>query len=388
MNDLTYLDYAASTQVDPRVRLVMSAVAEKIGNPSSTHAAGRDLRAAIDGAREQVAALLDVAASEVVFTSGATEANGLAIRGTLRAIRSALAGAKPRILVSAIEHASMLGSAQAAEADGEANVDIAHADKSGVVTPAEISSKITPETAVIAVQWANNVLGTIQPINEIGEIVAVERARRAAAGEKLPIVFVCDAVQAVRTEDVRPQEAGVDILTLSAHKIYGPKGVGAMWIRIGTPYAPPYGGGGHESGRRHGTENVEGVVGLGTAAEVLAMERASDREHALALRGRLIDGLTQRSPDSLLVGGKGVPGIAFLAFPKTKGDELALKLDMAGFAVSAGSACDAGKRKSPRALESVLDEQAALRGGIRVSYGRFSTLEDIDRLIETLTRVR
>lgn len=399
MSDYAYLDYAASTPLDPRVGAAMTAAAQLTGNPSSTHAAGRDLRTAIDAARRQVARLLGVSEEGIVFTSGATEANGLAIRGVLRSIRAthfdaarntnSVAGPRmtPRVLISAIEHASVLGSALAAEADGEAVVDLVAPDQVGVVTASAVAAALTADTAVVSVQWANNVLGTIQPVAEIGAVVVAERQRRAAAGENLPLVFVCDAVQALRTEDVRPQEAGVDILTMSAHKIYGPKGVGAMWLRTGTPYAPPYGGGGHESGRRHGTENAEGIVGLGTAAELLVADRTADRANALTLRKRLLDSLAERLPSALVVGGSGAPGIVFMTLPKAKGDELALKLDMAGIAVSAGSACDAGKRKSPRALEAVLDEQTALRGGIRVSFGRFTTNAEIDSLVAALGKL-
>lgn len=389
MNHPVYLDYAASTPTDPRVREVMAAAAIKTGNPSSMHAVGRELRAAIDKARAQVARLLDVPEEGVVFTSGATEANGLAIRGVLRAIRLAHPDVTPRILVSGIEHASVLGSVRLAEEDGDAVVDVAAPDKDGVITADAVTNAITPETVIVAVMWANNVLGTLQPVADIGKVIAAERARRGSGG--LPIVFVCDAVQALRTEDVRPRAANVDILTISSHKIYGPKASGVMWIADGTPYASPIGGGGHEDGRRHGTENVAGIVGFGAAAELLAAERAAGAAHAAMLRERLLSILTGALTSkgrATVVGGAGVPDIVFLRFPDKNGDELALTLDMGGIAVSTGSACDAGSRKSLRVLSAILDEQSALRGGIRVSFGRFTTNEDIDRIIAALGAFR
>lgn len=385
MQPRIYLDYAASTPLDSRVASAMREVEALSGNPSSVHAEGRALRAAIDKARGQIARLLDVPDTQVIFTSGATEANAAAIRGVLRAVRAAHSGVTPRILVSGIEHASVAGSVRAAEEDGDAAVTMIATDERGVVAAEAVAAALTPDTVIVAVQWANNVLGTLQPIAEIGAVVVAERARRGAGG--LPIVFLCDAVQAVRTEDVRPSNANIDILTLSAHKLYGPKGVGAMVIAHGTPFAAYAGGGGQESGFRHGTENAAGIAAFGAAAEVLAAERAVDSDAAQSLRMYLTERLRASCKEISFVGAEGVPSIAFLRHRKLHGDEIAMRLDMDSVAVSAGSACDSGSRKAPRVLTYVLDEQSALRGGIRVSFGRGSRAEDIDRLVAALARM-
>ncbi|MEY4723051.1 MAG: hypothetical protein RLZZ324_564, partial [Candidatus Parcubacteria bacterium] len=347
----TYLDDAASTPLCPEAREAMFRVSAMTGNPTSMHAQGRALRAEIDTARAAVAALLGVQEEEVVFTSGASEADGLAVRGVLRAVRAAHLGVLPRVAVSGIEHAAVLATVHAAEADGQCVADVVDAGKDGVVSVDAVRAAITPETVLVAVMWVNNVIGTVQPVRDIGAAVKAERVRRVASVENgkkpLPIVFLCDAVQALRTEDAFPHEAGIDLMAISSHKIYGPRGMGALIIAPGTPYASPLGGGGHEGGRRHGTENVEAIAGFGAAARVLRERHAADRAHAVALRDALIAGLAARIPEATLVCADSprVPGTVFLRFPRMNGDEVALRLDAAGIAVSAGSACDAGTRK-------------------------------------------
>jgi cysteine desulfurase len=230
--------------------------------------------------------------------------------------------------------------------------------------------------------WVNNVLGTVQPVEAIAAAVAAERVRRGAGG--LPIAFLCDAVQALPALETRGAVA--DLLTCSAHKIAGPKGVGALRIAAGAPFAAFGGGGGQEEGRRHGTENVAGIVGFGEAARLLADGRPARAARLAELRRAFLSALAETAPRATVVGAEGVPGIVFLRVPGVPGDELALKLDAAGFAVSAGSACDSGSRKAPRVLAAVLDEQAARLGGVRVSFGPATPEDDLRRCAAAIGR--
>lgn len=386
MTDVTYLDYAASAPLDPRVRSVMIAADALVGNPSSVHRPGRAARAAIDRARSQVAALIGVPAGEVVFTSGATEANGMAVRGVLRAALSTRNRAHPvrppHVVATAFEHASLSGSIEAAIADGEAMATLVPPGRAGSVSAEDVAAAITEDTVLVCAMWVNNVLGTIQPVEAIGRAVAAERARRGPKG--IPIVFLCDVVQAM---PALPVAAVADIITFSSHKTYGPKGVGAMRIAQGTPFMPVYGGGGQEAGRRHGTENVVGIVGFGEAAAILLAERAGEAARLTGLRHLFLGALASAVPRAEAVGASGVPGIVFLRVPGERGDDLALALDAAGFAVSAGSACDAGARRSSRALAAVLDAQAAFRGGVRVSFGRGTGEEDLLRFAAAFGKI-
>lgn len=367
-----YFDYAASTPLDPRVKNAMDEVSAHPGNPSSTHAAGRFLRGKIDAARAAVSRLLGVEESEIVFTSGATEANAAAVLGLVRASRRVHPGRVLRVVASAIEHSSVSG-ALARLADEGIVTDVVPADEVGRVSAAAVSKAITPDTVLVCVMWANNVLGTLQPVAEIGRAVAEARDRRVPGDP--PLLFLCDAVQAMSTQPVLPRDHGIDALVLSGHKMYGPKGVGALYVRRGTPFEPLIPGGGQESGRRSGTENVAGIVGLGRAAELLESERAADADRAVKLRATLVQALS-RIPGVTVFGepANSLPGTIFLA-GREDGDIIALKCDAAGAAVSAGSACDAGTRKRSAALLA-LKKAAFQKGGIRISFGRFTTPEE------------
>ena len=385
MSTLAYLDYAATTPLDPRVRAAVDAAGALVGNPSSVHRPGREARVAIDCARVNVARLLGVSESGVVFTSGATEANGAALAGVVKAVRATHADVVPHIVASSFEHASLVETIETLFESGSARATFVDPNRDGIVPAEAIAAAITPDTVVVTVMWVNNVLGTVQPVAAIGEAVVAERARRGVHG--LPIVFLCDAVQAMSSTVVSPVVARTDILTLSAHKMYGPKGVGAMCVAPGTPFSPVVGGGGQENGRRHGTENVAGIVGFGEAARILLAEREKEIAHTQSLRQALLHELSESIPRVQQVGADGAPGIIFLRVSGVRGDELALKLDAAGFAVSAGSACDAGTRRAPRALSAVLDEQSALYGGIRVSFGRFTSEDDLRRFVAVLSTI-
>jgi len=379
-----YLDYAASNPVDPRVREAVLFALDASGNPSSVHAQGRVVREAVDAARESVADLLGVGPGSIVFTSGATEANNLALMGFFRRLKETLPPKKGmRLLVSAIEHPSVKEAVKRVQVEYGVAVATVPVDQDGVVHVDRLREMMSDDVVMVCVMWANNIIGSLQPIDDIAAIVRDERARRGAGG--LPLVLMSDAVQALRTEDVRPAEAGVDLLSLSGHKIYGPKGIGALYVREGVELAPLIVGGGQESGWRGGTENVPGIIGLGRAAAILAADRDKDRGHAARLQTELVAGL--RPLRQITIFGepsRSVPGILYFAAAGESGDILALKLDAAGVSVSSGSACEAGTRRTASILQEICPGPAARQGGVRVSVGRFTMESDIECFLEIL----
>lgn len=385
----SYFDYAASAPIDPAVAEAVAAATSLVGNPSSVHAEGRKLRVAVDSARDAVARLLGVPDAAVTFTSGATEANAIAIIGGCAEAAAAGMDSGPfRILTSPVEHASVRAAvAQAARLGGFA-VDIMPVGADGRVDADEAVALIGPQTVMVTMAWANNVLGTVQPVGEVGAAVAAERARRGVGG--LPLRFHSDAVQALPSLQVRPADVGIDLLSVSAHKAYGPKGVGALVRLRDAAVEPLYGGGGQEGGIRSGTENVAAIIGFAAAADQLRARRESDAARAAALRERLLAALRAKAPAAGAVGRAEttLPGTAFITLRGVPGDRAAMLLDAAGFAVSAGSACDAGARKAPEALVAAIGPSAAAHGGIRISFGRFTTEEEIDALAEAIASLR
>ncbi|OIO51326.1 cysteine desulfurase NifS [Candidatus Uhrbacteria bacterium CG_4_10_14_0_8_um_filter_58_22] len=382
-----YFDYAASNPIDPRVREAVEGSLTLVGNPSSAHSFGRQCLTVMDRARGSVAGLLGAELGEIVFTSGATEANSMALWGHFRRLRELYGpSVELRLAVSPLEHASVRTTVARLESELGVTVDRIPVDADGVTDMAGLSATITPATAMVCVMWANNVIGSLQPMSSVGEAVVSERRRRGPSG--LPILLMTDAVQAMRTEEVRPCDAFVDLMAVSGHKFYAPKGIGVLYVRRGVDLSSPVAGGGQESGRRGGTENLSGIVGLGTAAELLVAERQADRE--------LIKGLTSRLRSSLRgIGGltvygdpnQTVPGIVFFVVNGVDGGTLALKLDSVGFAVSTGSACDAGRRKVSPTLESICSGQALRHGGIRVSIGRFTTESEVEGLVSAIRTI-
>ena len=276
-----YLDYNSTTPVDPAVLAAMLPfLRENFGNASSVHTPGQTARAAVDRARESVAALIGATPAEIVFTSGGTEADNLAIFG----VAVASSAARKHIITTAIEHHAVLHSCQALEKQG-INVTIVPVSHDGIVDPEDIRRALRPETILISVMFTNNELGTIQPIEEIGKIAA-----------EADVYFHCDAVQAAGKLPLDANSLGADLLSISAHKIYGPKGVGALFVRTGTPLEPQFHGGHHERDRRPGTENVPGIVGLGKAAELARQNLAADTDRITTLRNRLEDALLTAIP--------------------------------------------------------------------------------------------
>lgn len=370
---VVYLDYNATTPLDERVLEVMLPyLRTHYGNPSSLHRQGRLVRGAVERAREQVAALVNAHPSQVVFTSGGTEANNLALKGLCGAH-----GGPGHLLISAIEHSSALMPARSL-ADRGWRVEELPVNASGWVSADSVRAAVSPETRLVSVMMANNETGVIQDTCGIAAVV-----REAGA------VFHSDAVPALGKIEVDFTATGVHLMTLSAHKIYGPKGVGALIYDRGLSLEPLLHGSGHESGLRSGTENVAGIAGFGAAAELLHGEW---RAHGQALR-RLRDYLEQQLlglTGTVIFGGHAerLPNTVFMAMPAIDGETLKMHLDRAGIAVSSGSACTAGSTEPSHVLTAMGIDAAVALGAIRISLGHGNTRQDIDVLIDALKRQR
>jgi cysteine desulfurase len=372
-----YFDNAATTSLDPRVFAAMQPYMQHCwGNPSSLHCEGRQARAAVDLARSQVAQLLGAEPTEIVFTSSGTEADALAIRGALTA--NGFRGA--HLIASAIEHPAVLACCRRLQREG-ASLTLLPVDEDGIVDPETLSRALTPETHLVSIMAANNVIGTIQPITELAEI-----AHRHAA------LFHTDAVQAAGKIPFDMRKQTIDLLSLSAHKLHGPKGIGALYVRSGVELAPLLEGGGQESGLRSGTENVAGIVGLGAAAEIAREQMADEAARLVKIREHLINSVAELIPNAYLIGDRyrRLPGNICLGFAAMEGEaiRLLLELDAAGFAISSGSACSALHAGEPsHVLEALGFDAFKARGSLRITLGRFNTLEEVGRLLEVLPRV-
>src|SRR6266550_1762292 len=338
--DRVYLDHAATTPVDPDVAEAMARVLrETHGNPSSIYAEGRAARAAVDRARDEVAAAINADPSEIVFTSGGTEADNLALRGALKARRDARDG----------------------ERYAHVRVDIVGVDRYGIVDPEAIRDLIDERTSLVSVMHANNEIGTIEPIAEIGAICREEG-----------VTFHSDAVQTVGALEIDVRTIPVDLLSINAHKFYGPKGVGALYVRRGTRVATMQTGGGQEKGRRTGTENVAGIVGLGVAMRIARECRATESPRQARLRDRIIAGVRARIPDAVLNGHptERLPNNASFCIPGTDGESLIVALDLEGFAISSGSACTSGETEPSQVLLALGLDRELAKGSLRVTVGR------------------
>ena len=375
-----YLDHAATTPVDPEVAAAMAQVYGEIhGNPSSIYAEGRAARALVDDAREQVAAAIGASPAEIVFTSGGTEADNLALRGALKARRDERDG----LVTVSTEHHAVLDTARDLAEHAHIRLSILGVDAVGRVAPGAVAAAIDERTSLVSVMHANNEIGTLQPIVEIG---AVCRERG--------VTFHSDAVQSVGALDFDVRKIPVDLVSLNAHKFYGPKGVGALYVRRGTRMATMQTGGGQEKGRRTGTENVAGIVGLGVAMRIAVARRATESPRHAALRDRLIDGVTRHITDVILTGHRTerLPNNASFVFRGADGASLVMALDMAGFAVSSGSACTSGDTEPSGVLLALGIDRETAKGSLRVTVGRSTTESDVDAFLAALpgivTRVR
>jgi cysteine desulfurase len=378
-----YLDHAATTPVDPRVLEVMLPFfSDRFGNPSSIYTLGQDARAGLDWARDTLASVLGCQPRELVLTSGATESNNLAIKGVAWWHRFNRRERGNHIVVSAIEHHAVIHAAESLVPHGF-EISIVQPDSDGIVHPEAVTAALRPETCLVSVMAANNEIGTIQPIREIAQI-AHERG----------ITVHTDAVQAAGALPLDVDDLGVDLLSLSAHKFYGPKGVGLLYVRRRTPIEWQQHGGGQESGRRGGTENVPLVVGM-AAALALAVDELDERNGRLQrLRNLLIDGILERVADARLNGHADLrlPNNANFSFPGVEGETLLLSLDMLGIAASSGSACSTGSTEPSHVLTALGLGPEIARGSLRLTLGKDTTEAEIEQTIrlvsETVERVR
>ena len=377
-DDTIYLDYAATTPLDPAVLDAMLPYLHGVfGNPSSIYRLGQDAKAAIERARGAIARVIGCHPSEIVFTSGATESDNLALSGVMWAARfQNPEGPAPHLIVSSIEHHAVLHSAEFLERQGF-SLTIAPVDSEGFVDPAWIEAAIRPETALISVMLANNEVGAIEPV---AEIAAIARARG--------VLFHTDAVQAAGALPIDVRELGVDLLSLSAHKFAGPKGVGLLYVRKGTSIEWMQLGGGQESGRRGGTENVPYMVGFGAAITLAESRRAEAVRRSSDLRDRLWKGIEEVVPDAKLNGPsdftRRLPNNLNVSFSGVQGETLLLALDMMGIAASAGSACTTGNSEPSHVLLAMGQSEERARSSLRFSVGPTTTSDDIDEVIDVL----
>jgi cysteine desulfurase len=370
-----YFDNAATTPLDPRVREAAERYLDVVwGNPSSLHEEGRVARDAVETAREQVAALLGAEPGEIVFTGSGTEADVMALWGVVMAVGE---GRPCHVVSSAIEHPAVLECCRGLRRLG-IETTLLPVSSEGIVDPADLRRAIRPDTRLVSIMAANNVLGTLQPVSELARVA---RARG--------VLFHTDAVQAVGKIPLDVRSAAIDLLSLSAHKLCGPKGTGALYVRKGVTLTPLLAGGGQESGRRSGTENVAGIVGLGRAAEIARAEMAAEAARLVQIREFLIESIQERVDNAYFIGHRyrRLPGHVCLGFDGMEGEaiKLLLTLDEMGIAVSSGSACSANHAGQPsHVLQAIGFDPIKARGSLRITLGRFNTMEEARRLVEVL----
>jgi cysteine desulfurase len=371
-----YMDNHATTRVDSRVlEAMLPYFTEKFGNAASrNHSFGWEAEEAVDRSRNQIAALIGAKSKEIIFTSGATESDNLAIKGVVEFYKD-----KGNHIISCVtEHKAVLDSCRALERAGKATVTYLPVDKYGMVDPDAVRRAITDKTVLITIMWANNEIGTIHPIAEIGKI----------AKEK-GIIFHCDAVQAIGKVPVDVEKAGVDLASITAHKIYGPKGIGAIYVRSKGPrvrLTPQMDGGGHERGMRSGTLNVPGIVGLGAACEISGKEMPDEAQRLIQLRSQLQAGLFERL-DEIYVNGhptERLPGNLNVSFAYVEGESLLMGIH--DIAVSSGSACTSATLEPSYVIRALGIDDELAHSSIRFGLGRFNTLEEVDYVTDRVSR--
>jgi cysteine desulfurase len=367
MNRRVYLDHNASTPVHPEVlEAMLPYFADRFGNPSSIHGFGREARDGVEAARQSVAHFLRVGKDEILFTSGGTESDNAAVKGI------AAARGRGHIVTSAVEHHAVLRSVQALEKQGF-EATYVPVDGHGMVDPDDVRRALRPDTIVVSIMHANSEVGTIQPVAAIGRLT---RERE--------IPFHVDAVQTFGKLPLDVDGLGIDVLSFSSHKIYGPKGTAGLYIRKGTKMVSVQHGGEHERRRRAGTENVPGIIGLGKAVEVRARDMAAEETRVRALRDRLWEGLERRVPEMRLNGHptERLPGTCNVCFRHIESESIVLGLDLKGIAVSAGSACTSGSIEPSHVLVAMGVPLDWAMGTVRCSLGRTTTAEDIDYVLD------
>ena len=372
-----YFDHAGTTAMDQRVlEAMLPYFTQLYGNASSVHTVGQEARYALDGARERVARVLNCRNREVVFTSGGTESDNAAIQGAATALEET----GRHVITASTEHHAVLHACQVLENRGW-EVTYLPVDDFGQVDPQQVYNAITNETTVVSVMYANNEIGTINPIADISAAV-----KTRADEFNRTIVMHTDAVQAAGYLDIDVRKLGVDMLTLSGHKFYGPKGVGVLFMRRGVPFLPLITGGGQERERRSGTENVAGIVGLAVALELADSERDAIGARCLALRDRIIAEISRRIPNCVLNGHptERLPNNVNFSFTGVDGEPVLLGLDLQGIAASSGSACSSGSLEPSHVLLALGQTADVARGSLRITLGKDNNDSQVDRLLDVL----
>ena len=374
MADRIYLDYAATSPVLPEVlEAMLPFFISSFGNPSGIYGTGREARKAVERARQQTAAAIGAESREILFTSGGSESDNLAIRGTALALQ----GKGRHLITSRIEHPAVLNPCRQLEKEGF-SVTYLDPDPFGRIAPEDVERAIRPDTILVSIMAANNEIGTVQPVAWIGEIC-----------REKGICFHTDAVQAAGQMKLDVQELGADLLSLSAHKFHGPKGAGALYVRKGTRLEAVIRGGAQERGLRAGTENVPGIVGLGKAIETAEAEREENTRRIRELRDLLIRQVTERIPEVHLNGHpqERLANNCHFSFAGIESEALLLRLDLAGIAVSGGSACTSGNIEPSHVLRAIGLEEKYLKSGIRLTLGRETTGEEILETVRILQAI-
>ncbi len=369
-----YLDHSATTPVRKEVaEAMLPYFSGMFGNASSIHSFGREARRAIQNARKKIAGMIDADLTEVVFTSGGTESDNLALMGCAYAKRK---GGR-HIVTSSIEHSAVLNCCRNLEREGF-EITYLPVDGQGLVDPASVKDTIRPDTVLVSIMLANNEVGTVQPISEIGKITGA-----------MGVPLHTDAVQALGKLSVTAKRLNADLISMSGHKIYGPKGIGMLYIRKGISFKPLMHGGHHEMGFRPGTENVAAIVGLAKAMELAELERKDFIEKTFALRSVLEAGINEKIKNVIVNGHteKRLPNISNASFKNTDGETLLMILDSLGIAVSAGSACSSGSTEPSHVLSAMGISAELASGNLRFSIGRSNDREDIYRVLEVLPDV-
>ena len=386
-----YLDYAATTPVRKEVIEVMAPFwRQKFGNPSSIHSWGREAKVALEESRNIIAGILGAKPLEIIFTSCGTEASNLAIKGLIEGLKS-LKGSKslrerPHLIVSPVEHHCVLETVKHLEKKSEVEVSWLKVDRTGLVDPKEVISFIRPNTILVAVMLGNNEVGTIEPVAEIGKLLTTYNMKHGTPNR---IYFYTDAVQAVQYLNCNVRRLGVDLLSLTAHKFGGPKGIGALYVRRGTPLVRQQDGGGQERNLRSGTENLAYIVGMAKALELAVKERGETAAKITELRNKLITGVLEKISGAVLTGHPALrlPHIASFLIPGIEAESALLLLDERGIAASSGSACTSGSLEPSPVLRAMGYTPFQAHGSLRFSLGKETTEREIDYVLTVLPGV-
>ncbi len=386
---MIYFDHAATTPIAPKVLKAMEPYfSEKFGNPSSIYRIGREAKSILEEARKTAADILGAESPmEIVFTSGATESSNLGIKGAMEAAAFET-GSRVHVLTTAIEHHSVLDTVKHLEKSFGAETTFLSVTREGLADPKDLSKAIKDNTAVISVMSGNNEMGALQPIEEIAQIIELEKERRKKQGIETPLVFHVDAVQSFAFKKISLKDLPIDMLSLTAHKFYGPKGVGLLYVRQGTKFNSQQKGGAQEKGRRAGTENVPYIVGMVKAMQIADEKRDKYSKKITSFTNYLVEKVTAEIQNVELIGPKSnqsrLPHIATFLFKGVEGESVLLNLDMLDIAASSGSACTSGSLEPSHVTKAMGYDDLSAHGAVRFSLGELNKKSDIDKLMENL----